>query len=221
MEETLSLEYVTVAKTNMISQQLRTWGVTDDHLLNHIAALSRENFLPPSKQAFAYADQPIITPDFFSLAPKELAKLLQDTAILPTDTILEISLDQGYTTSLLSTLGSKVTSVHFDEISLQAAKIHCSQPNCQFVHYATFSDLLADEQTYDVIFIHAALPEKPDNILRKLNTGGRFAAIIGNQPIMSAVVYKRESGQCMQELSLFETLAPYVPTLSALKKFTF
>ena len=44
------------ARFNMIEQQIRPWGVLDAHVLDLLAAVRREDFVPPQHRALAFAD---------------------------------------------------------------------------------------------------------------------------------------------------------------------
>ena len=46
------------ARFNMIEQQIRPWGVLDAHVLDLLAAVRREDFVPPQHRALAFADLP-------------------------------------------------------------------------------------------------------------------------------------------------------------------
>ena len=44
------------ARFNMIEQQIRPWDVLDAHVLDLLAAVRREDFVPPQHRALAFAD---------------------------------------------------------------------------------------------------------------------------------------------------------------------
>ena len=53
-----SMDFET-ARQQMIGQQLRAWDVLDERVLEVMAALPREHFVPPGWRALAYADTEI------------------------------------------------------------------------------------------------------------------------------------------------------------------
>ena len=44
------------ARFNMIEQQIRPWDVLDAHVLELLAVVRREDFVPPAHRALAFAD---------------------------------------------------------------------------------------------------------------------------------------------------------------------
>ena len=47
------------ARFNMIEQQIRPWDVLDAHVLELLAIVKREDFVPPAYRALAFADMQI------------------------------------------------------------------------------------------------------------------------------------------------------------------
>ena len=58
---------------------------------------------------------------------------------------------------------------------------------------------------YDVIVVTGSLPVLPDSLRRQLKVGGRLAAVVGNDPIMSAELITRVSDTGFDAVTLFET----------------
>ena len=44
------------ARYNMVEQQIRTWDVLDQRVLDLLFAVKREDFVPPAYRALAFAD---------------------------------------------------------------------------------------------------------------------------------------------------------------------
>ena len=47
------------ARRQMVDQQIRTWEVLDPRVLDAMAAVPREAFVPPAYRDLAFADSPI------------------------------------------------------------------------------------------------------------------------------------------------------------------
>ena len=77
------------ARFNMIEQQIRPWDVLDPEVLTLLAAVRREDFVPPAHKALAFVDMEIPLPAAPTrpcagqcmLAPKVEARMLQDLAL--------------------------------------------------------------------------------------------------------------------------------------------
>src|SRR5690348_14940436 len=91
------------ARFNMIKQQIRTWGVVDESILELLRIIPREDFVPPTYRHLAFADITIpLGHDQVMMTPKEEAKLLQSVRLQPIDKILEVGTGCGYVTALLA-----------------------------------------------------------------------------------------------------------------------
>ena len=67
------------ARFNMIEQQIRPWEVLDQNVLSLLAAVRREEFVPPAYRSLAFVDTEVPLPEGqCMLAPKVEARLLQE-----------------------------------------------------------------------------------------------------------------------------------------------
>ena len=100
------------ARFNMVEQQIRPWDVLDTKVLELLLKVRREDFVPASHRALAFADLEIpIGHGEKMLPPKIEARMLQELAVQPEDRILEVGTGSGYTTALLASQGAHVYSV--------------------------------------------------------------------------------------------------------------
>ena len=99
-------------RSNMVSQQIRTWYVLDDNVLDLLYKVKREEFVPDESQAAAFVDMEIpLGYGQVMLAPKMEARILQELHVKKTDKILEVGSGSGYMTALLAQQGAHVYSV--------------------------------------------------------------------------------------------------------------
>ena len=100
------------ARYNMVEQQIRTWEVLDQQVLDLLFKIKREDFVPLQYRSLAFVDMEIpLGYGEKMLAPKLEARLLQELAIRPGDRILEVGTGSGYMTALLASMGGHVDSV--------------------------------------------------------------------------------------------------------------
>jgi protein-L-isoaspartate(D-aspartate) O-methyltransferase len=66
----------------------------------------------------------------------------------------------------------------------------------------------ASEGPYDVIVLSGSVAEVPTALLAQLKVGGRLAAIVGQLPVMRAVILGRSGEQGVDRRVLFDTVAP-------------
>ena len=81
----------TQARINMITQQIRAWGVTDERILNLYKILPREDFVSQQYRELAFADTTLpVGGGEFTMPPKEEARTLQALKLSNKDKVLEI-----------------------------------------------------------------------------------------------------------------------------------
>src|SRR5687767_15451897 len=78
------------ARFNMIEQQIRTWEVLDQRVLDLLFRVRREDFVPPAYRALAFVDMEVpIGHGEKMLHPKLEARMVQELAIGVADRVLE------------------------------------------------------------------------------------------------------------------------------------
>jgi protein-L-isoaspartate(D-aspartate) O-methyltransferase len=61
---------------------------------------------------------------------------------------------------------------------------------------------------FDVIVLSGSVAELPELLLSQLKIGGRLVAIVGQQPVMRAVLVTRGNEHGLHSVELFDTVAP-------------
>jgi len=208
-----SLPDVEHARFNMVEQQIRPWDVLDPKVLELLFKMKREEFVPPALRTLAFADTeiPLRLDDYDSgecmLAPKVEERLLQELALKPTDSVLEIGTGSGYQTALLASQAQTVTSV---EILPKLAAF--AQANLKRAGIANATVQVGDgskgwgSTEYDAILVTGSVPEVPDSLKYQLRVGGRLAIIVGQAPVMTTLLITRTTAASFETTSLFETL---------------
>ena len=91
------------ARFNMVEQQVRTWDVLDQEVLDLLFAVKREHFVPAAYRALAFADLEIPLGDGeYMWTPKMEARVVQELELKPDEATLEIGTGSGYLTALLA-----------------------------------------------------------------------------------------------------------------------
>jgi len=192
----------------MISQQIRTWDVLDERVLETLRATHREAFVPESETDLAFADTEIPLPHGqCMMTPKVEARLLQELAIEPIDAVLEIGTGSGYLTACLADLGDHVTSLEiFPDLS-ESAAARLEKAGLVNVELLAEDAMQANfSASYDVIAITASMPSLPERFIKLLKPEGRLFVVVGRAPVMEAILVRRHADGNISEKSLFETL---------------
>lgn len=212
------------ARFNMIEQQIRPWDVLDQGVLDLIADLPREDFVPEPYRSLAYADTAIpLGHGQVMMHPKIEARLLQALDLHATDSVLEVGTGSGYLTALLAHATHHVYSVDIiPQFRLQAAeKLAVHGIDNVTLESGDAARGWARHGLYDVIAITGSLPELPAAFLQSMNRGGRLFAVVGTAPIMEAVLVRRVGENEWSRESLFETELPRLINAPATARFVF
>jgi len=217
------------ARFNMIEQQIRPWEVLDQSVLDLLAAVKREEFVPAAYRNLAFVDMEVplnldgAETGECMLAPKVEARVLQSLALRPDDLVLEIGSGSGYMAALLGAKAREVTTVESNP-KLQAFAQHNLQRN-------GFSNVQIQggdgargwntNQAYDVIVISGGLPLLPDLFLQQLKPHGRLVAFVGTGSVMNAVLITRTGDKSFDNVVLFETRVPYLHNAEPVSGFRF
>ncbi len=212
------------ARHNMIEQQIRPWDVLDQHVLNQIQRTPREAFVPDAYRHAAFTDMMLpIGHGEIMMEPKLEARMLQALAIQPGDKVLEVGTGSGYVTALLAGMAAQVISVEIDAALLEEAKARLSHHNIENVvlEQGDAANGWGAHQPYNVTAITGSLPALPQSFKENMQIGGRLFAIIGEAPVMEAILVTRLNANEWREETLFETYLPPLRNVSQEKVFSF
>ncbi len=218
-----------IARHNMIEQQIRPWDVLDPVVLETLAALHREDFVPPAFRALAFTDMeiPLDVAGRKSgqtmLAPKVEARLLQAAAPKRTDSVLEIGTGSGFMAALLARHADRVTSWEIRSELAEFASNNLARAGLEHVHVESGNGLsaLAGGARFDLIVLSGAVDFVPDTVIAALQPGGRVIAIVGGPPVMTAQLITRRSDTSIAVQVLFDTLAKPLEQFPKKESFVF
>jgi protein-L-isoaspartate(D-aspartate) O-methyltransferase len=199
------------ARFNMIEQQVRTWDVLDQRVLDTMHAIPREAFVPPRYRALAFADTNIpLGHAQVMMAPKVEGRLLQALAIRPQDSVLEIGTGSGYLTACLAAMARHVTSIDIvPEFTTTAGeRLREQQITNVTLTSADAASGIDSGERFDVIAVTGSLPVLHRQFHQALETGGRLFVITGTPPVMEACLITRIDERNWAAESLFETSIP-------------
>ena len=197
------------ARFNMVEQQIRPWEVLDPEVLDLLFKVKRELFVPPEHRDIAFADLEIPLGHGESMMqPKLEARLLQELAVRPHESVYEVGTGSGYLTALLASRARHVTSAEIHE-DLSA----CARENLRRAGLQNVTLLVGDsapkplaDAGVDVIVVTGSMPVVPQAFLDRLAPGGRLFAVVGDPPVMQATLVRQPERGAFQAVKLFETL---------------
>lgn len=207
---------------NMVSQQIRTWNVLDDNVLDLLYKIKREEFVPAENRAMAFVDMEIpLGYGQVMLTPKMEARILQELHVKKTDKILEVGSGSGYLTALLANQSAHVYSVEIvPELKMLAENnLKAHEITNVTIEQGDAARGWPKNGPYDVIVLTASTPVLPDTFQKSLNPGGRLFAIVGEDPVMEALLITFVAPGEFTATKLFETST--APLINALQPARF
>jgi len=217
------LTNVEQARQNMVENQVRTWDVLDLRVLDVLAAVPREEFVPARYRELAFADLALpLGAGEVMLKPVVEGRLLQAAAPGPQEDVLEIGTGSGFLTACLARLGRHVVSVEYREDFAIAARARLAAT------HAHNADVIVSEAVhgfdpkaqFDVVVVGGAVHALPDRFRTWVRPGGRLFAFSGDSPAMQAMLHTRLDETHWRAESLFETDLPYLANAEPPRRFT-
>ena len=199
------------ARETMVEQQVRPWDVLDARVLETIATLPREAFVPQAIRSLAYADTQLpLAHGEAMMKPVLEGRTLQSLLPQSHESVLEIGTGSGYLTACLARLCREVVSLerHADLADAARARLTAQGiANADVVAADAFA--WTTDRTFDAICITGAVDSIPARFTDWLKPGGRLFVVRGRSPAMEAVLVHRDVNGLRAE-SLFETDLPYL-----------
>ncbi|HWA37801.1 MAG TPA: protein-L-isoaspartate O-methyltransferase [Burkholderiales bacterium] len=210
----LGSEFLERARHNMVEQQIRTWDVLDQDVLDLLYLVPRESFVPEAHRALAFSDLEIPIGEGEKMwQPKLEARVVQELAVHKSDRVLEVGTGSGYLTALLSHRAGHVHSVEINPKLAEVGRRNLSRHGADNVTLQVGDAARGWPQhaPYDVIVLTGSTPVLPGSLCEQLAPGGRLFAVVGEAPAMTARLVTCMAPGSYGTAELFETvLAPLV-----------
>jgi len=214
------------ARFNMIQQQIRPWDVMDERVLDTMMEIPREPFVRDAYRGLAYADIEVpLGSGQLMMAPRVVARMLQALDVQPQDQVLEIGCGSGYGTACLAALGRQVVSMELDAGLLAGARETLQQRGVRNVELRE-GDALAgsvERGPFDVIAVTGSLPSEAslEELESQLSEGGRLFVVVGEDPVMEALLITRIGELELRREVLFETSLQALEKVAEPERFSF
>lgn len=212
------------ARFNMVEQQIRPWDVLDDDVLDSMMTVKREEFVPASARALAFAETEIpLGCGQVMLAPIIEGKVLQALKLNKTDSVLEVGAGSGYFAALLATRCEWVRTMEIHGELVDLATNNLARNGIENVIVAQGNGLSgwAERAPYDLIVLSGGVPYVPQALLEQLKVGGRLFAFVGEKPLMKARVLTCVAEGQFRSEDVFETVVPMLEGIAPQDGFSF
>jgi protein-L-isoaspartate(D-aspartate) O-methyltransferase len=197
------------ARERMVAEQIRARGVREPSVLEAMARVPRDRFVPDESRHEAYEDHPI--PIGFGQTisqPYIVALICQALELEGGEHVLDVGTGSGYQAAVLAELAGDVVSVErIPELAAQARRNLEAAGYHVDVRVGDGSLGCPDRAPYDAIAVAATAPGVPQPLYDQLVTGGRLVLPIDESLV---AVTRTTSGRRTRFLSP----ARFVPLVS-------
>ena len=187
----------------------------DPEVMQAMGRVSREAFVPPDLQAYAYDNGPLPIGHGQTISQPYIVALMTDLLQpQPEHCVLEVGTGSGYQTAVLAELFRKVFTMELIAELGEASMRRLQRLNYTNIKYRTGNGYLGwpEHAPYDAIIVTAAAPYVPQALVDQLKPGGRLVLPVG-QPHMYqelVVVTRDEQGATRTREILGVSFVPLV-----------
>ena len=171
--------------------ELRRDGVRDERVLAAIAAVPREEFVPPEHRADAYRNVPLPIGAGQTISqPLVVGLMTQALGLAGSERVLEVGTGSGYQAAVLCRLAAYIVSVErFPELAERARAV-LRRVGCTNVEVHVSNGTLGwpGGAPYDAIIVTAGAPEVPESLVAQLTDGGRLVIPVGDRTSQELVL---------------------------------
>jgi protein-L-isoaspartate(D-aspartate) O-methyltransferase len=156
--------------------------IRDERVIDAMAAIPRERFVPPHLTQRAYDDRALPIGEGQTISqPLIVALMAEAMRITPNDHVLEIGTGSGYAAAVLSRLARDVVTVERIVELGESAQVVLAALRIENVRVIFPAKHLGckEDAPYDAILISAGAPHLPRSLLDQLADGGRLIVPIG------------------------------------------
>ena len=189
----------------MIDQQLVRRGIGDRRVLDAMAAIPREDFVPVQLREDAYSDQPLpigfgqtITQPYMTALMAEMLELRGD------EKVLDVGTGSGYHAAVLGALARRVVSIErIPELCVlaRANLLRLGLDRNITVLCGDGSLGVPEEAPFDAISVAAASPHTPAALIDQLGDPGILVIPVGSRDEQDLRIVRKENGRITTRIS--------------------
>lgn len=212
------------ARLNMVESQLRTNRVVDTRLVEAMAAVPREAFLPSQLRAIAYVDEDIALGNGrYLMEPMVFARLVQSAQMAQGARVLLVGSGCGYGAAVLAHMGMHVTALESDAGLAAAARAACAANDAASV--TTVEGPLESgwpaAVPYDAVLFEGGIGDLPPAYAAQVGEGGRLLAVVAPPERQGKATLWQKFSSSLTARVLFDAATPLLPGMAREPGFVF
>jgi protein-L-isoaspartate(D-aspartate) O-methyltransferase len=168
----------------MVDEQLRRRGIVDERVLEAMAGVPRELFVPERVRDRAYDDAALpIGADQTISQPYMVARICEALSVSSTDRVLDVGTGSGYQAAVLAELAAEVHTIErLGDLADRAREALAAAGSTNVeVHLGDGSLGLSEHAPFGAIAVAAAAPDVPSSLYAQLEAGGRLVVPVGGR----------------------------------------
>ena len=188
------MKHLEEVRNIMIEKHLKARGVTDSAVLEAMAEVPREAFLPEAMAEFAYEDSPLPIGEGQTISqPYIVAVMTQLLEVERGDRVLEIGTGSGYAAAVLSRIVDAVYTIERHASLAANARDIYRRLGYDNIHVREGDGSLGwpEKGPYDAIVVTAGAPEVPATLKKQLAVGGRLVIPVGSSRLQELLRIRR------------------------------
>ncbi|MDD5135228.1 MAG: protein-L-isoaspartate(D-aspartate) O-methyltransferase [Phycisphaerae bacterium] len=182
------------ARAAMIQEQLKSRNISDSGVLEVMARLPREKFIPSESAEQAYFDCPVPIGCGQTISqPYMVALMTEELRLDKNCTVLEIGTGSGYQTAILAKLAKEICTIErIETLSLKAQKVlaELEIENVKF-YIGDGSCGWYEDKKFDRIIITAGAADMPGPLFEQLKLGGFAVAPLGGDFVQQLMLLEK------------------------------
>jgi protein-L-isoaspartate(D-aspartate) O-methyltransferase len=183
-------------RARMVERQLRRRGIADERVLQAMASVPRERFVPEPYRRRAYADSALPIGHGQTISqPWVVAAICEALELRGTETVLDVGAGSGYSTCVLAHLAREVIGIErVPELaeSAREALADLGVTNAEVIVGDGTRGLL-ERASFEGIAVHATAPAPPPSLLAQLSVGGILVCPVAERRADMLTAFRRLS----------------------------
>jgi protein-L-isoaspartate(D-aspartate) O-methyltransferase len=200
-------------RARMVERQLAARGITDERVLDAMARVPREAFVPIEVARYAYDDAALpIGEDQTISQPFIVATMCERLGLGGDESVLDVGTGSGYAAAVLDELAGRVVSVERLPVLAARARRALQLTGNGEVEVRVGDGSLGapDRAPFDAISVAAATAQVPSALYEQLAPGGRMVLPVGGSGGQRLVRIERGEAGPVESGSLACRFVPLV-----------